>query len=65
MLDSTRPYAITLQELAERLGCTASSLRDQERRGQLPKPVLIGARRKYPVHLLEKVYPGLFPKAAG
>jgi DNA-binding transcriptional MerR regulator len=65
MHDSIRPYAVTLQELAARLGCTASSLRDQERRGQLPKPVLIGARRKYPVHLLEKVYPGLFPRAAG
>lgn len=61
----TTPYAVSLPELAKRLGVNPRRLRHQAQRGDLPNPVIVGGRKMWPTASLDAVFPGLFSPTTG
>lgn len=61
----TAPYAVSLPELAKRLGVNPRRLRHQARRGDLPAPVIVGGRKMWTLASLDAVFPGLFAPQCG
>ena len=53
------PYCVTISWMAQRLGVNRKTLSNQLKKPEAPQPILVGARRKWLVTDIAKLFPGL------